>query len=118
MTASAPPPFATTFGARLRQVMLERGRSVNWLAANTRVTRRWICRLRAGSAKSGPSPYVVDQLAAALGCSPSWLLFGEMRPSPAGTPDSQVVVEDLGSTNGTAVNGQIIDRTNLNVGDH
>jgi diguanylate cyclase (GGDEF)-like protein len=32
--------------------------------------------------------------------------------------DSQVVVEDLGSTNGTAVNGQIIDRTNLNVGDH
>ncbi len=32
--------------------------------------------------------------------------------------DSQVVVEDLGSTNGTAVNGQIIDRANLNVGDH
>lgn len=32
--------------------------------------------------------------------------------------DGQVLVEDLGSTNGTAVNGQIIDRATLNVGDH
>ncbi len=32
--------------------------------------------------------------------------------------DGQVLVEDLGSTNGTAVNGQIIDRAALNVGDH
>lgn len=32
--------------------------------------------------------------------------------------DGQVVVEDLGSTNGTAVNGSIIHRATLNVGDH
>lgn len=32
--------------------------------------------------------------------------------------DSQVLVEDLGSTNGTAINGQIVDRATLNVGDH
>ena len=32
--------------------------------------------------------------------------------------DNQVVVEDLGSTNGTAVNSRIIERANLNVGDH
>lgn len=32
--------------------------------------------------------------------------------------DNQVMVEDLGSTNGTAVNGNLVDRSNLNVGDH
>ena len=32
--------------------------------------------------------------------------------------NGQVVVEDLGSTNGTAVNSQFVARANLNVGDH
>lgn len=32
--------------------------------------------------------------------------------------DTQVLVQDLESTNGTAINGQIIDRAILNVGDH
>lgn len=32
--------------------------------------------------------------------------------------DGQVIVEDFASTNGTAVNGAIVGRSNLNVGDH
>lgn len=74
------------FSSRLSQAMDTAGITQARLAERSGLTAPYISELRKGR-KQNPSPEVAGKLAAALGCSPAWLLHGTGDPpDPDATP--------------------------------
>lgn len=71
------------FSGRLSQAMDASGISQARLAERTGLTAPYISELRKGR-KQNPSPEVAGKLAAALGCSPVWLMHGQGDPPAPG----------------------------------
>ncbi len=76
MTAQ-PQPDPTTLPGRIESALA--GRSIGRICRDSGITRSHLGRLRRGDFKFGPSLDLVERLAAALGVTPAWLGFGEVK---------------------------------------
>lgn len=81
--AKMAAPLAA-FGARLRLMRESRDMSMADLARAAEVTKSYIVRMETGKPRNpNVTLAMVERLASALGCSPSWLAFGGPMPERA-----------------------------------